>query len=126
LNYRDAAALYGEAASLVESFDPERCRTLLFAQAGALYGRGSQFGDYDALCESIVLYRQWSGLTPRERAPLDWAMTQNNLGNALRLLRECESGSEKLEEAISVFRVAHPRASAARLGRNTEQSRHCA
>ena len=28
----------------------------------------------------------------RDRVPLDWAMTQNNLGNALRTLGERESG----------------------------------
>ena len=28
----------------------------------------------------------------RERVPLDWAMTQNNLGNALRTLGEREAG----------------------------------
>ena len=34
----------------------------------------------------------------RERVPLDWAMTQNNLGNALRVLGERESGTARLDE----------------------------
>ncbi len=38
-----------------------------------------------------------------ERGPLDWAMTQNNLGNALRTLGERESGTARLEEAVAAF-----------------------
>jgi hypothetical protein len=32
----------------------------------------------------------------RERVPLDWAMTQNNLGTALSTLGQRESGTERL------------------------------
>ena len=39
----------------------------------------------------------------RERVPLDWATTQNNLGNALRALGERESGTARLEEAAAAF-----------------------
>ena len=39
----------------------------------------------------------------RERAPLDWAMIQNNLGNALTTLGERESGTKRLEEAATRF-----------------------
>jgi tetratricopeptide (TPR) repeat protein len=38
--------------------------------------------------------------------PLDWAGTQNNLGNALLTLGEQESGTEHLEAAISAYRSA--------------------
>jgi hypothetical protein len=38
--------------------------------------------------------------------PLDWATTQNNLGNALRTIGERESGTERLEEAIAAYRAA--------------------
>ena len=38
--------------------------------------------------------------------PLDWAMTQNNLGIALSALGERESGTAKLEEAVAAFREA--------------------
>jgi hypothetical protein len=37
----------------------------------------------------------------RERAPLDWAATRNNLGNALRALGKRESGTGKLEGAVA-------------------------
>jgi hypothetical protein len=42
----------------------------------------------------------------RERVPLDWAMTQNNLGGALLRLGERESGTARLEEAVAAFRAA--------------------
>ena len=37
---------------------------------------------------------------------MDWAMTQNNLGIALRVLGEGESGTAKLEEAVVADREA--------------------
>jgi hypothetical protein len=42
----------------------------------------------------------------RERVPLDWAMTQMNLGTALFRLGERESGTAKLEEAVAAYRDA--------------------
>ena len=42
----------------------------------------------------------------RERAPLDWAATQNNLGNALVTLGERESGTARLEQAVAAFTEA--------------------
>ncbi len=42
----------------------------------------------------------------RERAPLDWAMTQNNLGNALEELGTREKGTARLEEAVAAYRAA--------------------
>ena len=38
--------------------------------------------------------------------PLDWAMTQNNLGIALWKLGERESGTARLEEAVGAFHAA--------------------
>ncbi len=38
--------------------------------------------------------------------PLDWAMTQNNLGIALETLGERESGTARLEEAVAAYRAA--------------------
>jgi Tetratricopeptide repeat len=42
----------------------------------------------------------------QKRVPLDWAATQNNLGNALRTLGERESGTTRLEEAVTVMKQA--------------------
>ena len=54
---------------------------------------------------SPPIARRWrSGR--RERVPLDWATTQNNLGTALRRLGERESGTARLEEAVAAYRAA--------------------
>ena len=42
----------------------------------------------------------------RERVPLQWAMTQMNLGLALLRLGERESGTGKLTEAVAAYREA--------------------
>ena len=39
----------------------------------------------------------------RERVPLQWAMTQMNLGNALLRLGERESGTACLDEAVVAY-----------------------
>jgi tetratricopeptide (TPR) repeat protein len=38
--------------------------------------------------------------------PMQWATSQNNLGNAFRVLGERASGTERLEEALSAYREA--------------------
>jgi hypothetical protein len=38
-----------------------------------------------------------------KRVPLQWALTQNNLGNALGTLGERESGTQHLTEAVAAF-----------------------
>jgi len=42
----------------------------------------------------------------RARGPLQWAATQNDLGNALQRLGERESGTAQLEEAVAAYRAA--------------------
>jgi hypothetical protein len=41
----------------------------------------------------------------RERVPLDWAITQNNLGTAFGHFRARESGTARLEEAVAAYRA---------------------
>src|SRR5271166_4147801 len=48
------------------------------------------------LDEAVAAYRAALGEWTRERVPLDWAMTQMNLGNALGTLGERESGTARL------------------------------
>ena len=38
--------------------------------------------------------------------PLDWVMTQMNLGGALQTLGERESGTTRLEQAVEAYRAA--------------------
>ncbi len=42
----------------------------------------------------------------RARVPLAWAQTQNNLGDALRVLGEREADSARLEAAVAAFQAA--------------------
>ena len=58
------------------------------------------------LDEAVAAYRAALEERTRERVPLDWAMTQNNLGNALARLGERESGTARLEEAVAAYREA--------------------
>ncbi len=53
--------------------------------------------------EAVAAYRAALEQSTRERAPLDWATTQNNLGTALWTLGERESGAARLEEAVAAF-----------------------
>ena len=56
--------------------------------------------------QAVQAYRAALEVRTRERVPLDWAMTQNNLGAALRTLGELESGTERLEQAVQAHRAA--------------------
>src|SRR5258708_39478609 len=68
--------------------------------------QGSQFGDNAAAASGITRYRKLLEMKSRERAPLDWAETQNNLGNSLTRLGARESGTTRLEEAVDAYRAA--------------------
>ena len=106
LAYLTAAAKYAEAAELVAPFDTEQQWGFLLSQAVALYKQGDEFGDNPALAEAVDIYHQCLALAPRSKRPLQWAMTQNNLGTALATLGERESGTARLEEAVAACREA--------------------
>jgi tetratricopeptide (TPR) repeat protein len=57
------------------------------------------------LKEAALAYRLALEVRTRDREPLDWAMTQNNLGVTLRNLGERESGTVHLEQAIVAYRL---------------------
>jgi tetratricopeptide (TPR) repeat protein len=58
------------------------------------------------LGQAVAAYRAALEERTRERVPLDWAMTQNNLGNALFTLGEREGGTARLEQALAAYRAA--------------------
>jgi tetratricopeptide (TPR) repeat protein len=105
LRYRDAAALYAEAAELVP-FDAGAAWGYRLDQGKVLYDLGKEFGDNAALREAISVYEQALALASRNRVPLDWAMTQNNLGNALLYLGESKGDTALLEEAVTVYHAS--------------------
>jgi tetratricopeptide (TPR) repeat protein len=53
-----------------------------------------------------VVYRLALLERTRDRVPLEWAMTQNNLGVALATLGERQRNVAPLEEAIAAFQQA--------------------
>jgi tetratricopeptide (TPR) repeat protein len=108
LNYRQAAELFKEAADGVPvgSAHEDKRIGYLTREADALYRQGDEFGDNDALSATIGRRKQLIELTPRERVPLQWAMTQMSLGTVLRVLGARESGTQRLEEAVAAYRAA--------------------
>ena len=105
LRYREAAGFYAKAAEAT-GFDPALSWGYALNAAGALYTQGDEFGDNAALSDSIRGCRSALNLVPRERFPLQWAMTQVGLGTALEALGERESGTATLQQAVSAFREA--------------------
>src|SRR4051794_38413181 len=93
LRYREAAQHFASAAARVPSGQEDKRLAYLEQEADALYRHGDEFGDNTALRSAIEHYRQVLALTPRERVPLDWAMTLMNLGAALQVLGARESGT---------------------------------
>ena len=106
LRYDDAAKRYAAAAGMVPSTRPDESRRYLEREAGALYQQGTERGDNKAALLAIDRYRAFARAADHAAAPLDWAMTQNNLGNALKTLGERESGTARLEEAVAAYRAA--------------------
>jgi tetratricopeptide (TPR) repeat protein len=95
----------------------------------ALTNLGGREGGTETLQQAVDAFREALEERTRERVPLDWAMTQNNLGTALGTLGERESGTEAHQGGRRLSRGAEgkdPRARAARLGDDPEQSRQCA
>jgi hypothetical protein len=86
---------------------PQDTRAAIWQSAADSYAvLGEQSGEQEWLHHAIVTYREALAERTRERVPLDWAMTQNNLGNALLRLGERESGTARLEEAVAAYRAA--------------------
>jgi hypothetical protein len=94
-----------------------------FILAYAQLAFGYQKGDNNSLKEAVTAYNEALKAYTRERVPLDWALTQNNLGNALRVLGERESGTTHLEQALTAYNEALKewQARAAEVGDDAEQ-----
>ena len=78
--------------------------------------------------EAVAAFREALEECTRERVPLDWAMTQNNLGVALsmpRRARERHGAARRGGRCLSCgAEGTNPRARAARMGHDPEQSGH--
>ena len=72
----------------------------------ALSTLGQRENGTERLLEAVETYRDALKEWTRERGPLHWVTTQNNLGNALSMLGQRESGPERLLEAVEAYRDA--------------------
>ena len=108
LRYAEAAKHFADAAAMLAPGEADEKKRFgyLTKEADALYRFGGDFSDNRALQLAVARYKRLVILRPRERVPLDWAMTQNNLGTALQSLGERESGTAGLEEAVAAYRAA--------------------
>ena len=90
----------------LDRFNSGQRGAILFALATALTVSGGQSGEMDQMEEAVTAYRAALEEYSRDRVPLDWAATQNNLGNALQRLGERERDPARLEEAVAAYRAA--------------------
>ena len=115
--------------SLNPAFDADTRGSLLFSYGLVRGTIGDQAGSSQDLQHAVAAYRAALQEFTRERVPLQWAMTQNDLGNALLRLGERESGTARLDRGgRSLSRSPEgmdARARAAAMGDDPEQSRQC-
>jgi tetratricopeptide (TPR) repeat protein len=104
--YLEAAGLFGQAASYVPDGHSGEQGGYLLRQAEALYRQGGELGDNNTLRLSIEVCGRALAEYQRSEFPLEWGMTQSNLGLVLERLGERESGTARLEEAVVAYRAA--------------------
>jgi tetratricopeptide (TPR) repeat protein len=105
LRHADAAERFEQAAALVPAEHADERANYLFQQAGALYEVGDRRGDNAALRRAVDVYNAVLEHWTHERAPLDWAATQNNLGSALQTLG-ARGDDQALRRAVAAFEAA--------------------
>lgn len=105
-DHKMAAAHWAEAARIVAPLGEDAGWRYRLRQASALSDHGRERGDNDSLREAVARYRDLLVHVTRATCGDDWAMAQNNLGNALLALGERESGPAWLEEAVAAYRAA--------------------
>jgi tetratricopeptide (TPR) repeat protein len=89
-----------------ETFEREQWNTEL-RRAVMWYDSGNLLGKNEDLQRAIRIHKEHVlPLALRHRVPLDWATTQNSLGNALATLGERERGTARLDEAVHAYQAA--------------------
>ena len=96
-----AALLEGDAIT-----QPKHRAALSLAYGNALATLGERESGPERLEQAVAAYTETLKEYTRERVPLQWATTQNNLGAALATLGERESGPERLEQAVAAYTEA--------------------
>ena len=67
---------------------------------------GERDSDTVRLEQAVEAYQQALEERTQARVPMDWAMTQNNLGNVLQRLGERDSDTNRLEQAVAAYQRA--------------------
>jgi tetratricopeptide (TPR) repeat protein len=108
LRYAEAAKHFANAAGVFPANSAYEKKRIDYLQkeASALYREGDELGDNDALLSAIERYTRLVHLTPRERVPLEWAMSFGNEGVALMLLAERRGDAAIAETALSQINTA--------------------
>lgn len=107
LDFDAAESLRVTAAREERRLSARRQWLLMRAAAVARYDQGFFLGDNAALERSIELFRaEVLPLAPRAERPLDWALSQNDLGRALAELGSREGSPERLEQAVEAYEAA--------------------
>jgi tetratricopeptide (TPR) repeat protein len=83
--------------------DPRNGERLL-SLAKSLFDFGDRAAENAALQTAVAAYREALKEYTRERTPLEWARTQNNLGAALQTLGNRDAGTKYVEEAAGAYR----------------------
>lgn len=106
LRYPDAAEHFQQAVDVVPTGHPDERGRYLLAKVNALTTQAYERGDNQALIEAITTCQLALLDNTRQRAPLDWAKTQTDLGIALETFGERESGTEHLQQAVDAYNSA--------------------
>ncbi len=89
-----------------KGWDADTVADIRLSLASALHTYGGQTGEREALEEAIATYKKVLQVFTRERKPVEWGITQNNLGNALSTLGARDTGTVLLKEAVLAYRSA--------------------
>ena len=98
-------ALHLAHANLGRAKGPQRGQALLDLGKTQLH-LGQREGHNRWLTAAIKTFRDLLAECNRKRDPLNWAMAQNNLGNALSTLGTREVGTARLEQAVVAYHAA--------------------
>ncbi|MER8657800.1 tetratricopeptide repeat protein [Mesorhizobium sp. M0847] len=105
-NFKEAAQDYAKAFEQAAKWSDEDAFYYKAAEANALSEQGDFSGDNAYLAQALTAYEQALTYVTREKLPLLWAATQNNMGATLATLGEREAGRENLDKAAAAYEQA--------------------
>ena len=95
------------AEEVLTHLEKEEDKAEIFFITGYIYGELSNFKDRAANAEkAIKAYKEALKVYTIDKFPMDYAMTQNNLGNAYGTLAEVEDKAENCKKATEAFNKA--------------------